>query len=169
MQLAYTNVAIFLGGGRGAGGLDSGMDSICYCAGHGGHGLLGAARDECAESYSCFRAATHLCMFPRTHASAPSPVQVVAHECGHGAFSDNKLIQARVAGPHIPAPDRQIWLTETLAGRVPGTYLRLRPHRTRWATSCTASCWCRTSPGNGRTRSTTAAPTTSRRARRTYR
>ena len=55
---------------------------------------------------------------------------VVAHECGHGAFSDNKVF------------------------------------RTPSGTSCTPSSSCRTSPGRGRTRCTTAARTTSWRGRR---
>ena len=99
---------------------------------------------------------------------------VVAHECGHGAFSDNRDIQDAVgtAACHSgPAPHPTLRPGTSTPSAPPSlpTALLLCSHARfcTQGTRCTRCCSCPTSHGSARTPCTTSTPTTSPRERRT--
>ena len=144
------------------------LDRVRHASRHRGHRLLGAspalARRRRARWGRLPACGGRVLRRVANHPSARPRAQVVAHECGHGAFSDNKLLQA----PHPTPPGSSTThggnCESSQAAASSGCGCAAR--RTRWGICSTARCWCPTSRGSAPTRCTTAARTTWMRARR---
>lgn len=79
----------------------------------------------------------------RVQGAVATGVWVVAHECGHGAFSRWQASATQQQAEHVPGKSHPRPLRLKLHGTL------RRPSTTEWASCCTPACLCLTSAGAG--------------------